>query len=319
MAVALLFVLVGIVSTAAPATAAVPDTCGQPGSFPCAEHSYGSPKAKFHLAVLGDSYAAGLGAQSSPNSNSYTSGPPCYQSEQSYAGQIALDSNGTVYSTLAACTGATISNVINTQLHDLNKSFDAVTISAGGNDIGFAKIATDCEELQKSKCDADLISANKTLVSSAFVSKLATLYADILRAAPNAHVYVMGYPYLFPLSASTTCLAEGPAFQFGPKLVKDANILVYNIDSDEYSAAQRAGLRTTFINPTNPAAHLSNSGDKRLAGYFNFDPHNVCGNSQWIHGIILVPSSDTVRSFHPNYRGNSAYAALLALYIKEYQ
>lgn len=310
---------VGILSSAASASAAVPDTCGQPGSFPCAEQSYGSSKAKLHLAVLGDSYAAGLGAQSSPTSNSYTSRPPCYQSKQSYAGQIAVDSNGQIYSILAACAGATISDVINTQLHDLNKSFDAVTISAGGNDIGFAKIAADCEELNKSKCDADLINANKTLLSSSFVSKLTTLYEDILSAAPKANVYVMGYPYLFPRKASVSCAAEGPAFQYGPKLVKDANILVYNLDSDEYSAALRAGLRTTFINPTNPTKHLSESGDKKLAAFFNFDPHNVCGNPQWIHGIIVLPTSDTVRSFHPNYRGNTAYALLLALYMKEYQ
>lgn len=97
-----------------------------------------------------------------------------------------------IYSTLAACAGATISDVINTQLHDLNKSFDAVTISAGGNDIGFSKIATDCEELNKSKCDADLINANKTLLSPSFASKLTTLYEDILSAAPKANVYVMG-------------------------------------------------------------------------------------------------------------------------------
>jgi hypothetical protein len=81
---------------------------------------------------------------------------------------------------------------------------------------------------QKSKCDADLINANKALLSGSFVSKLATLYEDTLSAAPNAQVYVMGYPYLFPQNASVSCAAEGPAFQYGPKLVKDANILVYN-------------------------------------------------------------------------------------------
>jgi len=311
--------LVGIVPSAASASATVPDTCGQPGSFPCAERSYGLPKAELHLAVLGDSYAAGLGAQSSPTSNSYTSGPPCYQSEQSYAGQIALDSHGLIYSTLTACSGATISDVINTQLHDLNKSFGAVAISAGGNDIGFAKIATDCEKLNKSKCDADLVNANKILLSPSFVSKLANLYEDILSDVPKAHVYVMGYPYLFPQNASVSCAAEGPAFQFGPKLVKDANILVYNLDSDEYSAALRAGLRTTFINPTNPTARLLKLGDRKVAAYLNFDPHNVCGNPQWIHGLIVFPASDTVRSFHPNYRGNAAYTVLLALFMREYQ
>ena len=96
-----------------------------------------------------------------------------------------MDSHGEINSTLAACAGATISDVINTQLHELNKSFDAVTISAGGNDIGFAKIATDCEKLQKSKCDADLISANKALLSASFVSKLAALSEDALSAAPD--------------------------------------------------------------------------------------------------------------------------------------
>ena len=304
---------------AASASATVTNTCGQPGSFPCREHFYGSSTAKLHLAVLGDSYAAGLGAQSSPTSSSYTSGPPCYQSEQSYAGQIALDSSGQVYSALAACTGATVANVISTQLHDLNKSFQAVTVSAGGNDIGFANIATACEELNKSACDADLVKANKLLLSPSFVSRLATLYEDILSAAPNAQVYVMGYPYLFPQNAATSCAAEGPVFEAGPKLVKDANILVYNLDSDEYSAAEQAGLRVTFINPTNPSARLTDPTDQKLGNLLNFDSHNVCGDSPWIHGIIVLPTSDTIRSFHPNYQGNSAYAALLALYLKEYQ
>ena len=46
--------------------------------------------------------------------------------------------------TNAACSGKTTQDVVSTQLRQLNKSTELVTITAGGNNLGFGDIVTKC-------------------------------------------------------------------------------------------------------------------------------------------------------------------------------
>ena len=81
---------------------------------------------KTKYVALGDSYAAGQGA-----------GPyldDCYRSENTYS-ELAADTKAIKLVTNAACSGKTTQDVVNTQLKQLNKSTELVTITAGGNNL----------------------------------------------------------------------------------------------------------------------------------------------------------------------------------------
>ncbi len=82
--------------------------------------------------ALGDSYAAGQGA-----------GPyldDCYRSENTYSELAAAHAKAIKLVTNAACSGKTTQDVVNTQLRQLNKTTELVTITAGGNNLRFGAI-----------------------------------------------------------------------------------------------------------------------------------------------------------------------------------
>jgi hypothetical protein len=71
-----------------------------------------------------------------------------------------------------------------------------VTIGAGGNDAGFEKTLKSCIKSPVS-CQSDTKAANLTDVIKGERAPLDALYADIRRDAPNAAVFVLGYPRFF--------------------------------------------------------------------------------------------------------------------------
>ena len=90
---------------------------------------------KTKYIALGDSYAAGLGA-----------GPyldDCYRSENTYS-ELAAHKKTIKLVANAACSGKTTQDVVNTQLRQLNKATELVTITAGGNNLRFAEILAYC-------------------------------------------------------------------------------------------------------------------------------------------------------------------------------
>ncbi|WNY34958.1 SGNH/GDSL hydrolase family protein [Curtobacterium flaccumfaciens] len=109
-----------------------------------------------NYVALGDSYAGGFGVAP------YSSGPAagCFQSTTDYPHQVAaslglqLDDR--------ACAGATTGNISRVaqktgagsatapvQADALSKNTDVVTVSIGGNDLGFAGVIANCVALDK--------------------------------------------------------------------------------------------------------------------------------------------------------------------------
>ena len=90
---------------------------------------------KTKYIALGDSFAAGQGA-----------GPyldDCYRSENTYA-ELAAASRTIKLVTNAACSGKTTQDVVSSQLRQLNRSTELVTITAGGNNLNVGEIFTKC-------------------------------------------------------------------------------------------------------------------------------------------------------------------------------
>ena len=88
-----------------------------------------------HFVALGDSYSSGVGAGSTSGS--------CGQSPNAYPKLWAV-ANSVASFTFAACSGARTSDVISSQLSSLSAATTLVSITIGGNDVGFSSIMETC-------------------------------------------------------------------------------------------------------------------------------------------------------------------------------
>ena len=86
-------------------------------------------------AALGDSYSSGVGA------GAYLGGSDCRRSANAYPARVASRLGARL--TFAACSGARVSDVVG-QLGRVGAETRYVTVSAGGNDAGFADVLLEC-------------------------------------------------------------------------------------------------------------------------------------------------------------------------------
>jgi lysophospholipase L1-like esterase len=232
--------------------------------------------ASTSYVALGDSYSAGLGTGSYIND-----GTACSRSAYAYPALDAVRLGLTL--TLRACAGATIADVRQTQLDALNGSTGYVTVTAGGNDIGFASVLTECAKpAWLSDCNG-AIDAAVAVIRNQLPTSLAGLYADIRSHAPNARTVVLGYPRLFNgIDCHLLTWFSGAEMT---RLNATADLL----DSTTAAAASAAGF--AFVDPRT-----------------TFTGHAVCSSSPWINNLTWPVEA----SFHPNKAGHAGYAAVLA-------
>ena len=219
-----------------------------------------------NYVALGDSYSSGVGSR-----DYFEDSGDCLRSPKSYA-QLWADSHGASL-TFNACSGATTDDVNSNQLTGLSGDTTLVTISVGGNDVGFSGVVQDCLLGSDGSCD-DAVSAAEEKGRTELPGKLDTTYANIKQAAPNAEVVVLGYPRLNQPTGS--CGIPGFSEAKRQRINAGADALA-EIISDRASAA---GFK--FADPRDV-----------------FDGHGVCSGSEWING----PSNPLQESFHPNVSG----------------
>ena len=221
-----------------------------------------------NYVALGDSYSSGVGT------NSYTLSASCKRSTYAYPYLLSQQRANTSLN-FVACSGATTDDVINNQISAVTSSTNIVTISIGGNDLGFGKIITDCVEFD---CNATLTST-RTSADATLTPKLNTVYAAIKgRMAPGAKVVVLGYPRLF---STASC--------FGTLGISASERSNGDLLSDEIDRV--TGLRAAAYGFTYKSATAAFTG------------HAVCSNSAWLNGLNLFNSSE---SFHPTRSGQSS-------------
>ncbi|MFE9676927.1 SGNH/GDSL hydrolase family protein [Streptomyces sp. NPDC006259] len=158
--------------------------------------------------ALGDSYAAGTGL--SPQTDA-----ACKRSAGSYPSWIAQTYKPAVFKDVT-CSGATTRSLWNKegssapQVNALSKDTDLVTVTLGGNDLGFSNVLTTCvlaglTTREGTPCRDELLRSGKNL--DADFAKLSTrvpdMLTDIKQRSPKARVVVVGYPNLFPADGST--------------------------------------------------------------------------------------------------------------------
>lgn len=227
-----------------------------------------SPRQTVVYDALGDSYASGFGVPP------YTGGS-CQRSGSAYAVQldgrmkISLDD-------FVACAGATTATLVSGgQLAALDGDTDLVTISIGGNDIGWSSTVGACLLGPDQACSGS-IAVTRAKITDDLPAKLDSVYDQVAALAPGARVLVTGYPHLFSPEYGAY-LGASPAEQAA--LNDGADLL----NSVLAQAAADHGFG--FVDVT-----------KR------FLDHGANASDPWIHGLDSA-------AFHPNAEGYEAYTA----------
>ncbi|SNX88303.1 GDSL-like lipase/acylhydrolase family protein [Streptomyces sp. TLI_55] len=170
--------------------------------------------------ALGDSYAS---APLVPTQVDAT----CQRSDQNYPSLVARSHSARL--TDVSCAGATTEDMtasqtegVPAQLDALNRGTGLVTVTIGGNDIGFSTVLGTCAHLTSGNpagapCQAYFAGSGTDQITDAISAtgpKVAQVLRGIHRRAPHARVVVVGYPDLFPedgvgCTSSTVPLAAG--------------------------------------------------------------------------------------------------------------
>ena len=147
----------------------------------------GPPRPESSYAALGDSYSSGVGT------GSYTLDSACKRSVYAYPYLYTQKHAGTSL-TFVACSGAKTSDLLATQIQAVTSATTLVTMTIGGNDIGFANLIYQCT---LANCSAALDSTRANLETT-LGAALDRVYTTVKsRAALGAKIIVLGYPRVF--------------------------------------------------------------------------------------------------------------------------
>ena len=239
---------------------------------------------------LGDSYSAGWGANA-----------PSFEPNPEYAGlAIQCLVSGPDHVTLLdalrgveldgdySCSGARLDRIVfEAQLAasrgDLGPATDLVTLTAGGNDLGFESILSQCLAVKQAggTCDAlfDTVEAGLPAFSQGVTATAATLQA----LAPNARIAWAGYPHLIT--------ADPAAPLPGAGILSPEEAAAFNAAIDALNAAIAAGLgpvaNTQFVSVV-----------EKFAG------HELGTADPWFTPLVLDPNDPgSLFNLHPNATG----------------
>ncbi|GIE98122.1 SGNH/GDSL hydrolase family protein [Paractinoplanes rishiriensis] len=230
--------------------------------------------APIDYVALGDSYSSGVGTVDASGT--------CGRSPSSYPALWAVNHP---FATLHfdACGGATTDHVRASQLNALNGDTDLVSITIGGNDVGFSPTLSVCTAAADATCTQQVTTA-RTAMAQALPAKLDATYQAIRQKAPNAKVVVLGYPRLF--NPAVSCPGGGLSVTKQQSLNAAADHLTQVI-SDR---ARAAGFTFVDVRPL-------------------FSGHEICTAVTWINNVSQTRPYD---SYHPNAGGYAqAYLPLL--------
>ncbi len=157
------------------------------------------PGAKY--VAMGSSFAAGPGIP--------VVGPTCGRSDHNYPHLVAAALNLDL--TDVSCSGATTDHILNTpqgaaalQINAVTPDTALVTMTIGGNDIGFTRWTGFCSgKAAAEHCAANLDQASISNSVALLPGKLAATVDAIRARAPNAIVVIVTYPRVFPEDAAS--------------------------------------------------------------------------------------------------------------------
>ena len=242
--------------------------------------------------AMGSSFAAGPGIP-----DYYEAQPaPCYRSTQNYAHQLAERLSLTLID--VSCSGATTAHltgprgIIPPQLDALTPDTRLVTITIGGNDLGYigGLVASSCAGLQaETGVDADcgpLLAppAEKTFADLA--QRMDAVAKEARRRAPEAQLVFVDYLAVLPEAG--TCPAT-PLNDFAA-------------DGARYTARRLAGITRTVAGDNGASIITASEFSKG---------HDACSAEPWMHGYPRPEAPIKGTLYHPNVAGMTAVADAL--------
>jgi lysophospholipase L1-like esterase len=251
--------------------------------------------------ALGDSYAAGPLIPDQVNA-------PCQRSDHNYPGLVALDLHIAAFRDVS-CSGATTGDfagsqtgaggvAVAPQLDAVTPDAKLVTLTIGGNDIGFGTIVTTCLELSStnpfgSPCESAMNAGGTDRIVTAInatAPKIAAALQAVHQRAPHARVLVVGYMDILPEpQIATGC------WPLVPIAVGDvAYLRGIELQLNQMLATQASQNGADYVDTYTPTIG-----------------HDVCQIPlvKWVEGLVpLSPAAP----FHPNEVGmqNVAYAVI---------
>jgi lysophospholipase L1-like esterase len=221
--------------------------------------------------ALGDSYSSGLGAGSYISSSG-----SCDRSTKAYPEQWA-SANSPASFVSVACAGATTSDVINSQVSALSAGTTLVSITIGGNDAGFSSVMETCVLSFTSTC-VNAVTAAEAFATTQLPAKLASTLQAIRQHAPNARIVLLGYPDLYDLSKSGSCIG-----------LSTQDRIALNAGADTLDNVMSAAV-TKAADPRIVYADVRSQ----------FAGHEICDSGSWLHSVDLLAISS---SYHPTASG----------------
>lgn len=244
-----------------------------------------------NYVALGDSYASGPGIPAQVDAT-------CARSDENYPSLLAAARNWQL--TDVSCSGATTTALAGPQgtkapqLDALGADTDVVTLTIGGNDIGFSGNLATCAGLTSKNptgnpCQTFFTSDGTDRLAQRVddtAPKIAAALDAVHERAPRAKVVVVGYPDLFPddgvgCTSSAVPLAAG---DFG--YLRDTEKKLNAMIADQASAHGAA-----FVDTYTPTVG-----------------HDMCkpAGERWIEPLVAAAPTAPA---HPNALGQQAMAA----------
>ena len=244
-----------------------------------------TPPSPTYVAI-GDSFSSGEGNSPFEAGTDEDDVNECHRSTRAYPRLLENSLLGLGSTVFVACSGATTASVLYggsgegswsapPQVNALSGATQKVTITVGGNDVGFASYVLGCVVV----CGpgTPVYAAMMAGINEDFEENLKTTYQTILSKAPNAEVYVLDYPYM----SSDDVPGCGPFDLSGARSVQQLlNATISNAVSEVNNP------RLHFV-PTNYAGSP-------------FEGRNLCTNDPRRSMFSLV-------TMHPNAEGQRAY------------
>lgn len=263
--------------------------------------------AKGPYVALGDSYTAG------PKIPGQTGTPAgCDRSDHNYPALVAsrLGVKDTDFRDVS-CSGATIADLTGPQITDhgtnppqlsaLSPKTRLVTLGIGGNDIGFGSMIRRCVTMgmayqalgsgkyipEDTPCERHYVRGGNDSVEREIETageRLADALTEINRRAPQARIYVVGYPAILP-ATNTACADELPLAPGDLSYLREKE---QQLNGELRKRAQASGA--VYVDTYGPS-----------------EGRDACSNAatRWIEP--LVPSSPAA-AVHPNARGEHGMA-----------
>lgn len=262
--------------------------------------------------AMGSSFAAGPGVTRPADNRD----PRCTRSNDNYAHQVARSLQLELID--VSCGGATTSHVLNgwnelpPQIDALNADTQLVTVTIGGNDVGYVSglFAGSCRggasaaEAVKSACAAmrarggsggpqTSTGAPDEAKWNAAEAGLKAIAAEVSRRSPRARLVFVQYLTIVPNGKG--CLA----MPLSPEALQQARDTSGRLSRLTKAVALRSGAEVL------PVATLSRG-------------HGACARNAWVSGFVPIAAVSHAGfvPYHPNLAGMTAVANALFAKLK---